>query len=337
MKKNKRHTEKDTLSYVYNVIHEGVWDWDANSGRVVRSPGWFSMLGYEFDSFERSVFTWENLIHPDDYPRVMTVFDEYISGRSDAYQVEYRCKKEDGHYLWIHDHGKIVERNDDGSISRMVGAHASIHEYKLLQEALERQNKMLLEDNFNLENIVQQRAEELEKINIRLEQQITQAKHDAHTDILTSLFNRRKFEEELAREISRSKRYLTPLSLLLFDADYFKDINDQYGHSVGDKVLQVLAKVISNNNRSSDICARWGGEEFVVILPETNIRQARVIAEKKRLMIANESFDGKINISCSIGVTEFKKTDDFDSFIKRLDLALYEAKNSGRNCVKYLN
>ncbi len=335
MTDNSKHASSETLNYILDMINEGVWDWDANTGIVKRSPGWFRMLGYDNNALDATVISWENIIHPEDYPNVMAIFDRYVTGQSDKYVVEYRCKKKDGNYLWIHDHGKIVKRNDDGSIARMIGAHTDIHEYRLAQEALKRQNKMLLEDNFNLENIVQQRTAELEKINLWLKDEITKSKHDANTDILTSLYNRRKFEMELNKEISRSKRYLSPMSLLLLDADHFKKINDQHGHEAGDKVLIALAKTIVEHSREPDIAARWGGEEFVVILPETSLDQALIIAEKKRAAIEELLIDDKLKVTCSIGVTEFKVTDSFDSLIKRLDLALYDAKEAGRNCVEF--
>lgn len=337
MTDKKPHNDSETLAYVLDIINEGIWDWDSQTGIVNRSPGWFSMLGYQHNALNPTVFTWENIIHPEDYPQVMAIFDNYVEGNSKIYEAEYRCKKSDGNYLWIHDHGKIVKRNADGSIARMIGAHTNIHEYKLAQAALTRQNKMLLEDNFNLENVVQQRTAELEKINHWLENEIKKSKHDANTDILTSLFNRRKFEVELNKEISRSKRYLSPMSLLLLDADYFKNINDQYGHEMGDKALISLANTIILHLREPDVAARWGGEEFVVILPETTLDQALIIAEKKRSAIEQSLIEDKFNLTCSIGVTEFKVSDSFDSLIKRLDDALYDAKAAGRNCVMFRN
>ncbi|WP_372881690.1 PAS domain-containing protein, partial [Psychromonas sp.] len=113
----------NTLNNILDIINEGVWDWSAKTGHVGRSPGWYRMLGYDVGIFQEDVFTWENVIHPHDYPRVMRHFELYTTGKSDAYSVEYRCKKADGSYLWIRDKGRIVEYDDQGKVARMIGAH----------------------------------------------------------------------------------------------------------------------------------------------------------------------------------------------------------------------
>ena len=120
-------TAEKTLSGILQVIREGVWDWDARSGHVIRSPGWFHMLGYDMDTFNEDVMTWEDVIHPEDYPRVMRHFEAYIGGQNGCYRIEYRCRRADGTYLWIEDHGRIVERTADGKVARMIGAHLDIH------------------------------------------------------------------------------------------------------------------------------------------------------------------------------------------------------------------
>jgi len=324
----------DSLRYVYDIIKEGVWDWNANTGRVDRSPGWYRMLGYEVDCLEKDVFTWENIIHPDDYPQVMAIFDAYITGNRDTYEAEYRCKKVNGDYLWITDQGKIVERNQDGSIARMIGAHSNIHTQKLAQEELKRQNEDLTQSNFNLENTVRLRTLELEEINKLLQQQVNQSSHDANTDLLTKLYNRRKFEMELQKEIARAKRYHSPLSLALFDADHFKQINDTLGHAAGDKALQIIANEISRNIRQNDIASRWGGEEFTVIFPGTKREGAHATAEKIRASIEGATTGLDASITCSVGIAEFDPSESHEMLLKRLDQALYQAKDNGRNCIR---
>ncbi len=140
-----------TLNSILDLIVEGVWDWNATSRQVTRSPNWYHMLGYELGVFREDVFTWENIIHPEDYPRVMAHFEAYISGKSDKYEIEYRCKKADDTYLWIIDRGKIIEYSSDGSVSRMIGAHQDIHQHKMDQQTLLEQNKLLQADNLSLE------------------------------------------------------------------------------------------------------------------------------------------------------------------------------------------
>ena len=324
----------DTLDFVYDIIKEGVWDWNANTGRVDRSPGWYRMLGYKVDGLKKDVFTWENIIHPDDYPQVMAVFDAYITGNRDNYKAEYRCKKANGDYLWVIDQGKIVERNTDGSVARMIGAHSNIHTQKLAQAELKRQNEDLTQSNFNLENTVRMRTLELEEINKLLQKQVHQSSQDANTDLLTNLYNRRKFEIELQKEIARAKRYKSHLSLALFDADHFKQINDTLGHAAGDKALQIIASEISGNIRENDIASRWGGEEFTVIFPGTTHKGAHATAEKIRSSIEGAPTGLDATITCSVGIAEFDPAESHDALLKRLDQALYEAKASGRNCIR---
>jgi len=102
------------LATTLELISDGIWDWNANTGYVYRSPGWYTMLGYDINAFENTVFTWESVIHPDDFERVMAHFDAYITHKSDAYNIQYRCHTKNDDYLWVEDRGKVVEWNDAG-------------------------------------------------------------------------------------------------------------------------------------------------------------------------------------------------------------------------------
>jgi len=329
-----QHRGEDTLSFVLDIIREGVWDWDANSGHVTRSPGWYRMLGYEVGCFEENVMTWENIIHPDDYSHVMQHFEAYISGASEHYEVEYRCKMANGDYKWIRDQGKIVASNPDGSIARMIGAHLDIHQQKLAQQALERQNRMLQQDNFNLETLIAERTAELEILNAQLKEKVDEISYLAMTDQLTHLHNRYSFESELEREMARALRYDSPLSVTLLDIDYFKEINDQHGHSAGDDVLVQISAAIRHCTRKSDIAARWGGDEFVIIFPETDLTQAVSITEKLLDYLKGISCGEAFSLSSSFGVTQFAEGDTRDSLMWRVDKALYAAKSDGRGTIR---
>lgn len=158
-------------------------------------------------------------------------------------------------------------------------------------------------------------------------------------DSLTNLFNRRYTSKVLEAEFNRAKRYKNPLSCLLIDIDYFKKINDVYGHSFGDKVLVYFSSFLLEMTRSTDVVTRYGGEEFLVILPDVNIHGAKDFAERLRDGISKRSIEDKdmnINIamSISIGVSSFGEyTCVKDELINQADKALYEAKRSGRNKV----
>ncbi|MBU3937512.1 MAG: diguanylate cyclase, partial [Proteobacteria bacterium] len=158
----------------------------------------------------------------------------------------------------------------------------------------------------------------------------------ATTDALTGLSNRHRFNELLQQEVDRAKRYNTPLSLIMFDLDHFKKINDTYGHAVGDQVLQAVAKVIRENVRTSDWVGRWGGEEFLVLCPEATEKDVLVIAEKLRETVEKHIFETVKTITVSCGVTCFKPHDSVDAFVSRADEGLYRAKDKGRNIVEII-
>ena len=152
-------------------------------------------------------------------------------------------------------------------------------------------------------------------------------------DPLTGIYNRRYLENKLEEYVKLAKRHDRPLSLIMFDIDFFKHINDSFGHDVGDKVLKAIAKVVSENIRNTDIFARYGGEEFVIIAPETTKEDAKILAEKARSLIRNLHFEEGINVTCSFGVASLEKHDTKETLLKRADEALYEAKKTGRNKV----
>jgi diguanylate cyclase (GGDEF)-like protein len=176
---------------------------------------------------------------------------------------------------------------------------------------------------------------ELREINKLLSARATKYEELSTIDNLTGVFNRSKFEMELRNEIKRIDRYETDtFSLVFLDIDYFKSINDKYGHLEGDNTLRDMARLIEKNIRSTDTLARWGGEEFVIIMPLTPMELAREVTEKFRKIIADEQFYVVGNITCSFGISEFKKGDNAQSLILRADQAMYKAKANGRNRVE---
>ena len=170
----------------------------------------------------------------------------------------------------------------------------------------------------------------LETINKLLEKQAT-------TDALTGIFNRMKFDETLSAEIQRSKRSKTPLSLIICDIDHFKQVNDLFGHQAGDAVLKNLSKLIKDNIRSIDFFARWGGEEFVILTPGTNIEGAARLAEKLRKKVESNKFNNPEHITLSFGIASFSPGDSALKLINRADEAMYQAKKNGRNQVQISN
>jgi diguanylate cyclase (GGDEF)-like protein len=156
----------------------------------------------------------------------------------------------------------------------------------------------------------------------------------ATTDKLTGAYNRTKFQEIIDREMERVKRHNQALSMIIFDIDHFKAVNDSYGHSAGDYVLKTIADIVRENIRKIDYFVRWGGEEFMIISSETNLDDAYALAERIRAIVENYTFEAVGKITVSFGVTEFKENDTENSFVKRADNAMYLAKRKGRNLVE---
>lgn len=157
----------------------------------------------------------------------------------------------------------------------------------------------------------------------------------ATTDPLTGIHNRRKLNEMLVLEQARCTRYRVPFTLILFDIDHFKHVNDTYGHPVGDAVLQELATLVGANIRPGDLFARWGGEEFVVLASNCSLSGVRLFAEKLRHLIDTQVFPTVGHVTCSFGVAEFQPGESPEAFLSRLDEGLYRAKQLGRNRVEY--
>lgn len=153
------------------------------------------------------------------------------------------------------------------------------------------------------------------------------------TDSLTGIYNRVRFDQELNRWIDYCNRYDSPLSLVIFDIDDFKKVNDNYGHLVGDSVLQNITSVIKKVIRSTDIFARWGGEEFVILLPNTDIQHALEITERMRIGILEKKYDKVENVTCSFGLVSLQKNETTESLLQRVDKFLYKAKEQGKNTV----
>ena len=192
-----------------------------------------------------------------------------------------------------------------------------------------------------LEIRVEERTRELNRaladlgdLAAQLNESLHQVEHLAVTDTLTETYNRRKFDELVAAEHHRATHNHDPFSLIMFDIDHFKQVNDRYGHSAGDRVLQHLSQLIRGLTRQGDQLIRWGGEEFLILLPTTRIEEAGPFAERIRHQVEQEPFPAVGTLTISLGVAQLQDRDDIDSLLKRVDKALYQAKRDGRNRVR---
>ncbi len=164
-----------------------------------------------------------------------------------------------------------------------------------------------------------------------IEEELNEA---ANIDSLTNCYNRRKIDSILNKELNRVKRYKRALTIIFFDVDNFKEINDTLGHNIGDEVLIKISSITKSNIRSTDFFGRWGGEEFIIILPETTKEQATNVAHLLKEKISNNDFSIERKITCSFGISQYEETDSADTLLTRADNAMYFVKRNGKNSVK---
>ncbi len=239
--------------------------------------------------------TFQEITHPDDLDIDLGLVWQMLNNERDTYNLEKRYFHKNGSIIWISLTASLI-KNSDGSPKYFVAVIEDICSRKLLEYEL-----------------------------------INKASHDA----LTGLCNRTTLNEKLENEIHRAIRYSRSLSLMMIDIDHFKLVNDNYGHQAGDKVLIELAKDFKKIIRRADDAGRFGGEEFLLVLPELNNKQALVLAERLRQQIESRSIrfgENTINVTISIGISGYPEHgDEIDSLIKACDDAMYIAKQNGRN------
>ncbi|HPO49311.1 MAG TPA: diguanylate cyclase [Spirochaetota bacterium] len=206
---------------------------------------------------------------------------------------------------------------------------------KLKKKIIETQKAVKIEEKLN-ERILERNIE-LKNANERIEDLNRALEYSATHDSLTNILNRGAVLSYLENDIKRSKRLKSSLSLLMFDIDFFKKINDTYGHLVGDEVLRQLTTITKDTIREIDLFGRYGGEEFLIILPDTNIEQAKILAERLIKRVRHYNFltnKTTLRVTISIGLTEYSSDESIDLIIEHADSALYEAKEDGRDNVK---
>jgi len=211
---------------------------------------------------------------------------------------------------------------DDGGVKKTEELQEELDVLKKENEELKLLYETIVKHATSLENDLEKKLREITVMSV--------------TDSLTNIFNRRKFTDSLLSEVSKALKNGTALSLVIFDIDNFKQINDKYGHDYGDFVLVTSVSIIKKVLLNNSVFARWGGDEFTILMPGIDAQQAVKIAQAAREELHNHYLNIHREVSCSFGVTELLKEDSVKSFIVRADNALYEAKNSGRNSVKNL-
>ena len=209
---------------------------------------------------------------------------------------------------------------DDGGVKKTEELQEELDVLKKENEELKLLYETIVKHATSLENDLEKKLREITVMSV--------------TDSLTNIFNRRKFTDSLLSEVSKALKNGTALSLVIFDIDNFKQINDKYGHDYGDFVLVTSVSIIKKVLLNNSVFARWGGDEFTILMPGIDAQQAVKIAQAAREELHNHYLNIHREVSCSFGVTELLKEDSVKSFIVRADNALYDAKNNGRNSVK---
>ena len=274
----------------------GMWDWDIRTNTVTCAGSWTELTGYP-PADNLSYHDWEQHIHPQDLPAVQEALRAHLTRRTPFWESEYRLRRKDaGGWIWLHLRGKVIGRDSRGQPVRVCGIFMDISERKRLE--------------------------------LKLRQLAT-------TDPLTGAFNRRYLRHVMETETNRAQRYARPLALVMFDIDHFKRINDNFGHDQGDAVLKVVAALTVQRLRHSDVFARWGGEEFMILAPETALPQAIALAETLRAALRDAPFPGIGPVTASFGVAEYRPGETVDQWLKRVDERVYQVKREGRNHISY--
>ena len=288
----------------------GIFHADSNDLMTYVNPAWQIITGRPMA--ETLGNPWWQPIHPKDKAEVFRTWEAAAKEEREI-SIECRIIRPDKESVWVQFRSRFLF-DDSGKIT--FGTLENISERKAAQEKQEQLIQELLDLKKKLE------------ISVR-------------TDPLTDLPNRRGLAEKLEYEKIRFDRSKNPFTVVIGDIDHFKSINDSFGHDAGDHILKNIARMLRDNSRKQDIVSRWGGEEFIILLPETDLGNGAILAEKLRDKIESEVFvyEGKkIPVTLSFGLSVYNKKDlKMDDVIKQADECLYEAKNSGRNKVVFIN
>lgn len=295
--REKEHETRLEYAWTGNLGH---WYWNVKSNEVTFNPLKITTLGYDKGEIpEHVTYTFfTDKLHPEDYPKTMKAMLDHLHGSADVYEAEYRIQAKDGSYKWFYDRGRITQTDPSGKPVFLAGIVFDITEKKETQLELECKNRILSEMS--------------------------------STDGLTNIANHRTLIEYLHSQISEAERTGNPLSVAIFDIDDFKKVNDIKGHVAGDQVLTDVAARIKKSIRDTDLAGRYGGEEFMVIFPDTPLLQAQKISERIREAIEARPFLDGVRITISGGVSLYNG-EDIGALIQSADANMYEAKRTGKN------
>lgn len=300
---------EESLKMAQSIAHLGHWELDTKSGQFICSEEMYRILGLESQGPMANHDAFLQTVHPDDRERVANHLSGVLAGNS--VDIEYRIILPGGEVRVVHGKGEVFSLGT-GRQTKIMCTIQDVHEPD--------QTKML--------GIIQDITEQKVLLK-KLEEQ-------ANTDFLTGCASRRNFLEHAGEEFLRIRRYGGEMSLLMLDLDHFKNVNDSYGHQVGDTTLKKLVQVCQGLLREVDLIGRLGGEEFAIMLPETGSERALEVAGRlcQAVAVAEVPLEdaSPLHFTTSIGVASLAEEDTrIDAILNRADRALYKAKNTGRN------
>ena len=293
-KVEKRVKETQSLLSLFDESDNVLFKWNNDEHWSIDfvSKSISKLLGYTKEEFENNKIVYSSCIHPDD---IETVTQEVITNtgldKSFFTHNPYRVTTKDGKIKWILDR-TVVIKDDEDNVTHYLGYLSDITEFKNYQTKLEELSK---------------------------------------TDQLTKVRNRLYIDESLQKQYYRFFRNDESCSLILIDIDHFKDINDTFGHIAGDLFLVEFSRILKENIRESDVVGRWGGEEFLIILPHTAKNEAKYVAQTLKNLISNFEFSKVGHRTASFGISEFQIGLNSEQVLDNADKALYQSKNNGRN------
>lgn len=304
------------LDDAVNGANIGCWDFYPQQSRILANKTWVTQKGLPLDEFRDGdgIFSeikggmdrWITLVHPDDLAKTQALIQRHLDGETPFYDATFRMKFGDEQWHWIHDLGRVFERDRHGKALRMNGVHIDVTQAKNL-------------------------ALEIARVST--------------TDPLTGLLNRRRFEDILCNTIKESMRYQHLVCFLIMDIDYFKQYNDTYGHFSGDEALIAIGRSLQANvQRFDDYCFRLGGEEFAVVFKAKDEQHAIAYSQRLRrdieaLCIQHEKSEVSQYLTVSMGLIcgRYDSCVDIDRIYKETDALLYNAKRAGRNTLCWRN
>jgi len=300
-----------------NNVPDVIYSLNGEGNIVTVNSSAFERYGYTEQDAKGNPFL--SFVHPEDREIVITSFLKALEEqRKFTHGLQFRIVAENGISYWF----ELNAQARYDSQSQYVGEEGVLRDITLRKQA---------------EVELQYTKVGLEKANKELQTALAREQELAHTDSLTGINNRRHLYELAEHEFEIALRYQQPFSILMFDIDHFKRVNDTFGHTAGDRILQQVTQVTCAKLRSADVIGRYGGEEFVIILPMTNAQQAYPLAERIRLAaeaIRVPTEKGDAAVTLSIGIVEIQKgaqTGSVESLIRRADEVMYAAKQAGRN------